>query len=635
MAENVEVNSPEKPPLSVSQKLKRGALALVTAVSSTLVKAPDVINAANLSQTPENDQPNRVLVNPKEPQSHIIEIQYPQYKEVVIVTLPPTDKNPKPVSFYAEVLEPIEGQKSNEKYLGWYDQGIRKEGLMGEENITSLVGQVWKIDFAGNGQAIDSRVVASKMNQDGKVEVEIIWVNQETKQEERGWVGIEKLEYKQGTGGIEKEEYLPGSIVYVNLLKEKIYGSVVASDKERVTIKKDKGEIITVDKALTRMLIGQKVKTLIPPDMEESSTVNTITNARTVNGKIEVQVVFDIDGKTIKSNTWMPVSFFSWPQEGSAIEQKILVYENNLNNLRENNPSKYQELQKRAKIAAQKNLYHREDFDLEIIHYLRPDVLKVTQANETPEQQLKPFDEQLALLTLAWYETTYLENKEIIKIVEEMEEGTNSLNKLLRDKLPPDLFKNNNVPQFPTDSGDILKATVFVPSEYGQFGGGEASERWIVIFGGYDRLGNLDPKKVLEAKKQLSHDLWHENLHRLVQNQALEKGSPWYEKGGGLWHLSMGSMEIVAMKAIGFEEVIDPKLVYLYSVLKRGGVKDPYGLIVQTAATANEKALWETYMKVKGEKEFTIEELLSADLQITANKAETEAFKKEYRVYLP
>lgn len=633
MAENINLNPSEKP-LSRSRRLKCGALALVTAVSSTFVKAPDV-NAANLPQTPEGSQPNRVLVNPEEPQPHVVEIQYPQYKEVVVVTLPPTDTNPKPVSFYAEVLEPIEGQKPNEKHLGWYDQGIRVEGLMGEENIASLLNQERKIDFAENGNAIDCRIVASKMSEEGKVGVEIIWENQATHKEERGWVGIEKLEYKQGIGGIEKEEYLPGSIVYVNLLKEKIYGSVVTSNGERITIKKNNGEIITVDKALASILVGQKVKSLIPPDMEESSTVNTITNARTVNGKIEVQVVFDIGGKTIKSNTWMPITFFSWPQEGSTIEQRILVYENNLNNLRESNPSKYQELQERAKIAAQKNLYHREDFDLEIIHYLRPDVLKVTQANETLEQEVKPFDERLALLTLAWHETTYLENKEIIKIVEEMEEGTNSLNKLLRDKLPPDLFKNNNVPQFPTNSGDILKATVFVPNEYGQFGGGEASEKWVVIFGSYDRLGNISPKRVLEAKKQLSHDLWHENLHRLVQNQALEKGSAWYEKEGGLWHLSMGSIEVVGMKAIGYEEVIDPKLVYLYSVLKRGGVKDPYGLIVQTAATANEKTLLETYMRVKGEKEFTIEELLSADLQITVNKAETEAFKKEYSVHLP
>ena len=150
------MSSPERP-LGAAQKLKYTALALATAASATFVKPPENVNAANLPQTPEGSQPNRVLIKTEEEKPQIIDIQYPQYQKVVIVTLPPTDDNPKPVNFYAEILPSIDGQKPNEKHLGWYDQGTRKEGLMGEENITSLLNQERKIDFAENGNAIDSK----------------------------------------------------------------------------------------------------------------------------------------------------------------------------------------------------------------------------------------------------------------------------------------------------------------------------------------------------------------------------------------------------------------------------------------------------------------------------------------------
>jgi hypothetical protein len=208
------MSSPEKN-LGVAQKIKCGTLVLATVISTESVASPD-INAANLFQASEDSQPNHVLVMPDKVNPQIKDIQYPQFenhqtgieneslnKEVVIVTLPPTDKNPKPVSFYAEVLEPINGQKTGEKHIGWYDQGVRKDGLIGEENITPLVGQEMKIDFEGNGESIDCRIVASKMKEGGKVEVEIIWVNQLTKQEERGWIGIEKLSLPSGKGGAE------------------------------------------------------------------------------------------------------------------------------------------------------------------------------------------------------------------------------------------------------------------------------------------------------------------------------------------------------------------------------------------------------------------------------------------------
>ena len=207
MTESNKMGSTERT-LGTGQKIKRGALALATAVSAELATAPD-INAANLLQASGGSQPNRVFVKPDNVQPKITEIQYPQFREVVIVTLPPTDDDPRPTSFYAELLDPIDNQNPNERHVSWFNQGTKIDGLMGEENITKLAGQERKIDFSGNGRSIDCRIVASKMNEEGKIEVEIIWVNQTTHQEERGWVGIEKLQTKEGRGGPEAEDNQP------------------------------------------------------------------------------------------------------------------------------------------------------------------------------------------------------------------------------------------------------------------------------------------------------------------------------------------------------------------------------------------------------------------------------------------
>jgi hypothetical protein len=185
------MRSPDRD-LGNAQKIKHGVLALITAVSAEFVVAPDV-NAANLAQTTKDNQPNRLLVKSEVASPEIIDIQYPQFEkkkadyveenfqigEVIIVTIPPTDEYPKPSSFYAEVIAPLAGQKETETLLKWFDNGQEKSGLMGNENLTHLIGTEWQVALGDDSSVVDCKVLNSKLLNSGQVMVELILLNKD------------------------------------------------------------------------------------------------------------------------------------------------------------------------------------------------------------------------------------------------------------------------------------------------------------------------------------------------------------------------------------------------------------------------------------------------------------------------
>ncbi|TSC53330.1 MAG: hypothetical protein LiPW16_423, partial [Microgenomates group bacterium LiPW_16] len=254
------------------------------------------------------------------------------------------------------------------------------------------------------------------------------------------------------------------------------------------------------------------------------------------------------------------------------------------------NPEKLRELQARAVAAV---VYKLNDYqssfgdriqerDYFIVCFQRFDKILGVKTDE------RPFDYQTALMTLAWEEARYKENLVVRQVLTEMISGTKAINKLLVDKLSPELFKEGTVPQLPEDLQEMSERIVFAGG-YETLGKGEAKLGFVVLFGRYDLLGITGSNDIEKARSTLSGNIWREIVRSLVQTQLREQESPlWKERRYILRRLSMGSIEAVSEEAVGLGPRIDPRIIYLYTRLKNAGVEDPYGLLIRTAVTANE-----------------------------------------------
>lgn len=251
----------------------------------------------------------------------------------------------------------------------------------------------------------------------------------------------------------------------------------------------------------------------------------------------------------------------------------------------------------------------------------------------------RPFDYQTALMALAWHEVRYQENPVVRQVLAEMIPGTEAINRLLVDKLSPELFKEDTVPQLPEDLQEMLEKIVFTGG-YEELGKVEEGIGFVALLGRYDLLGISGSDDAGKARSILSGNIWRELVRSLVQTQLQEQGRPlWRERRYILRRLSMGSIEAVGEEAVGLEPRIDPRIIYLYTRLKNAGVEDPYGLLIRTAVTANENELWETYGRVRNlENDLSMDELLSTndpDPDFTYyTPEELKAFQAEYLPYL-
>jgi hypothetical protein len=307
------------------------------------------------------------------------------------------------------------------------------------------------------------------------------------------------------------------------------------------------------------------------------------------------------------------------------------------------NPEKLKELEARAIAAVVYQLNeHQSSFgdwtqerDYTVVSYHRFDKLVGLEMDE------RPFDYQTALMALVWHERMYQENLVVKQVLEEAIPGTKAINSLLVDKLKPELFKENEIPQIPENLQEVLERIVFgggYEALGGGEGGGRTSAEFSTLFGRYDLLEMTNPEDIEEARRVLARNAWHELTHSLIQFRSKEQGAGWWEKRGLLWHMSMGTIGAVGEETIGLESHFDPRMIYIYTCLKNGGIEDPYGLLVRTAATANEKKLWDIYEKVRKPEDLSMDELLSTndpDPNFTYHTLEEfEAFRAEYLPYL-
>jgi len=270
--------------------------------------------------------------------------------------------------------------------------------------------------------------------------------------------------------------------------------------------------------------------------------------------------------------------------------------------------------------------------DNEIIFYHRYDKLPGTKTDN------RPFDYQTALLALTWHEKMLQENPVVQQVIDEMVPGTKAINRLLTDRLSPDLFKGEKIPQLPETPQEMLDRIIFAGGN-DALGGGEAyADRFFsTLFGRYDLLSQVEVDDVEEARRFLSQNTWHEFTHTLVQNMNNGETSS-NDREGLLAHMSMGAIEMVGEETIGRELHFDPRIIYIYSRLKDNGDEDPFGLIVKAAATGNGGELWEIYEQIRGDQDWSMEQLMATDDPSPATtyytSAELETFRTEFQPYL-
>jgi len=116
------------------------------------------------------------------------------------------------------------------------------------------------------------------------------------------------------------------------------------------------------------------------------------------------------------------------------------------------------------------------------------------------------------------------------------------------------------------------------------------------------------------VKQRLPYVSFHELIHSIPQFESTVKPSPWVEQPEenrqGLlkpenrkFHLGHEAVDILtlpAMEAMGFPPTkIDSRILYVYWVLKREGVTDPYKEILSAAVTMNGDRLWQIYEEVR------------------------------------
>jgi len=217
------------------------------------------------------------------------------------------------------------------------------------------------------------------------------------------------------------------------------------------------------------------------------------------------------------------------------------------------------------------------------------------------------------LETLAQYELEFERNPVIERVLQEMTPGIRAMNKILRDKASPEWFKNGKIPQLPEDlSGRFVFEEGILP------GLGWPYYPSVSLLGEYDSYEMV--------KQRLLYTGFHELIHSILQFESAIKPSPWIEqpeenKQGllksenrriHLAHEALDVLTLPAMEATGRPPTkIDSRILYIYWVLKREGVEDPYKEILSAAVTMNGDRLWQVYELARRPNDFSMDELFT------------------------
>jgi len=246
----------------------------------------------------------------------------------------------------------------------------------------------------------------------------------------------------------------------------------------------------------------------------------------------------------------------------------------------------------------------------------------------------REWTKQDVLEVLAQHEANYILNPVVERFFQETVSGTRAINRLLADKLSGDLFKDGFIPQLPESLSP--HDFIFVGGK-DSFGGGKSGHGhpFALIYGDFARLSSSTPKEVLDiAFSEFAHTIWHESTHIKVQNK-----SKYLETGfDDLAHICMDAITKVSEEAVGVAgREVNPRVFYLYEVLRRKGVNDPYGEIIRAGAIFSSKRLKSLYEQSREKGDFSFSELaedVHSSFAYTPSEESKELFRQEYKAYL-
>lgn len=224
-------------------------------------------------------------------------------------------------------------------------------------------------------------------------------------------------------------------------------------------------------------------------------------------------------------------------------------------------------------------------------------------------------------LILVWHEARFKMNPALNEALNDLKTGGDLINKIIREKVNPDLFKENKIPELPGDWQDVF---VFLGGGNG-LGGGQGTDHNPMLFGNYDEHRGDDPEDKEKILAALVESGLHEAIHSFIQTASKIEHSQWWSKEkpedpnvvpadtrkGLLAHMSMCILTSAAQRHYGFEEKRDSRINYILKILEQGGVGDPEAEVIRAAATFNSDSLWDLYEKVRGVNNPSMDSLMS------------------------
>lgn len=320
--------------------------------------------------------------------------------------------------------------------------------------------------------------------------------------------------------------------------------------------------------------------------------------------------------------------------EEYSITHPELINQPLIEQLRRENPEKLDEIFTRAQavmaiVDAGFPQAYPENFTEEAARDWR--IFKYHWGGDSENPPIPTYEQVLGALLKHYLD--YESNPLVERALSEMPKVARTINKIIESKAEPDWFVDEKIPLIPENWEGIF---VF-PGEPHTLGGG-LSYFYPVLFGAYNEYKTPDDYKlVLDALAVCGA---HELIHARIQVWSVFPFPLNFseDRGWRLAHMAMSVLTAGGQEAVGLEPTIEPRIIYIYSVLKRARIPDPYKEIVRAAVTENSDKLWDLYESVRKPEYLSLDELLrtinpDSDF-FYYSPEELEAFRAEYFPYL-
>jgi len=251
---------------------------------------------------------------------------------------------------------------------------------------------------------------------------------------------------------------------------------------------------------------------------------------------------------------------------------------------------------------------------------------------------------------LALHEARYELNPVVERALTRMGEGCRLINLIVQGELDSSLFKDN---QYPILSEDLHGRFIFGGTPPGEkpsmiLGGGLGYKDYPLVWGRFDLyrgFGPHDDEDVLRGLTSGVHELVHSvqpysnispsPVDEEAKKHVAEGIIPLENQENLLAHMATRSLTAPAEELFGFNPDIEPRLIHVYRVLKKGGIA-AYKEIVRAAATRNAHRLVDFYEQYKEEGDSALSEMLSTlsipeGTESYPTKDEFRRFEEEFR----